>query len=401
SGFEACARNRTLLDSAAAIARQDDFSQSSTRRQFSPRIAISFPMSATSTVYFNFGRYSQNPLYNNLFQNTGIGLDSGAAGGGFCSGASSVRPGTTECLPTLFSDLFRTAFVGNTNLLIEGTTAYEVGYSSELSRLYGLSVALFSKDQYGLSGVKNGGLDALGNRVFDPGNTYGKSLLDYSVILNQDFQTVRGFEIQLRRRVSNRWGFNINYSFAQATTNAAPPELEQESQRRGDPTARQELRSEIDQSHVFNTSLQFRVGADAPRWPVIGRLLVNSDASVTLRAASGLPYTPTLTFQGLGNSQAERNSGRGPSTLTVDLQLAKRWTMGNLLYGGFIRVANLFNTRNCIQVFPTTGRCDAGTIDQSTRRQGNTTNTESSSFYNRSWYYSSERSINAGIRVSF
>ena len=403
SGFEACARNRTLLDSAATIAQQDDFSSSTTRRQFSPRIAINFPLSLSSSVFFNFGRYSQNPLYNNLFQNTGIGVDSGAAGGFQCSGATSVKPGTGECLPVLFSDLFTTSFVGNPNLLIEGTTSYEVGYATELSRLYGLSVVLYSKDQYGLSGVQTGGRDAQGFQVFDPGNTYGKSLLEYNVILNQDFQTVRGFEIQLRRRISDRWGFNINYSFQQATTNAAPPELEQETQTRNppDPAIRNEIRSEIDQSNVFNASLLFRVGADAPRWPIIGSLLANSDASITMRAASGLPYTPTFSFVGTGDDQAERNSGRGPGTWQVDLQVAKRWRMGNLLYGGFIRVANLFDTKNCIQVFSSTGRCDAGTVDQSGRRQGNTTTTENSSFYDRPWYYASQRSINAGIRVSF
>jgi hypothetical protein len=400
SGFAACARNRILLDSAAAIARQDDFRQSSTRRQFSPRIAISFPMSLSSTVFFNFGRYSQNPLYNNLFQNTSVGVDSGAAGGGQCSGATSVVPGTTQCLPVLFSDLFTTSFVGNPNLLIEGTTAYEVGYSAELSRTYGLSVVLFSKDQYGLSGVQQGGRDSLGNVVFDPGNTYGKSLLNYNVILNQDFQTVRGFEISLRRRITNHWGFNINYSFQQASTNAAPPALQVESQQQGDPTARQEIRSEIDQSSVFNTSLLFHVGTDAPHG-LLGSLLTNSDASVTLRSGSGLPYTPTQSFQGLGNNQAERNSGRGPGTFQVDMQVNKNWRVGNMLYGGFVRVANLLDRKNCIQVFPSTGRCDAGTIDQSTRRQGNPNTTESSSFYNRPWYYASQRSINAGIRVSF
>lgn len=405
TGFEACARNRTLLDSAAVIAQQDDFSESKTRRQFSPRIAINFPLSMSSSVFFNFGRYSQNPLYNNLFQNTGIGVDSGVAGGSQCSGANSVKPGSSECLPTLFSDLFTTSFVGNPNLLIEGTTAYEVGYTTELSRLYGLSIVMYSKDQYGLSGVATGGIDARGNQVFDPGNTYGKSLLQYNVILNQDFQTVRGFEIQLRRRISNRWGFNINYSFQQATTNAAPPDLQfQLNNQNGGPTnpeARHELTSEIDQSNVFNASLQFRVGADAPHWPIVGSLLNNTDASVTFRAASGLPYTPTLSFTGIGDNIAERNSGRGPGTWQVDLQVAKQWRMGNLLYGGFLRVANVFDTKNCVQVFASTGRCDAGTINQADRRQGNTTTTESSSFYDRPWYYASQRSINAGIRVSF
>lgn len=400
SGFEACGRNRTLLDSATIIARQDDFTASSTRRHFSPRIGVSFPLSGASSLFFNFGRYSQNPLFNNLFQNTGVGVQAGPAGGDVCA-ETSVKPGTDQCLPVLFSDVYRVSFMGNPNLLIEGTTAYEVGYSAEISRNYGLTAVLFSKDQYGLSGVQQGGVDEQGDQIFDVGATYGKSLLDYRVILNQDFQTVRGLEFQLRRRVFNHWGFNINYSFAQASTNAAPPEKEFEFQDDNNPQARQEIRSEVDQSHVFNASMFFHAGREVPSVPLVGPLLTNSDLSITLRAASGLPYTPTKSFQGLGDDQGERNSGRGPGTFQVDMQLSKQWQAGGLFYGGFLRVANLFDTRNCIQVYATTGRCDAGTVDQSTRRQGNTFGGETSSYFDRPWYYASQRSVNAGIRVSF
>lgn len=408
TGFDACAQatdvsgRRYLLDSAAVIAQQDDFAESATRRQFSPRIGVSFPLTVSSSLFFNFGRYSQNPLYNNLFQNTSIGVEAGAAGDNYCQ-SGQTKPGSTECLPIVFSDVYRTSFLGNPNLLIEGTTSYEVGYASELARDYALQVVLFSKDQYGLSGVQSGGVDSLGSRIFDVGATYGTSLLDYSVILNQDFQTIRGFEIQLRRRIANFWGFNINYSFAQASTNAAPPEVEfQQRDEEGNPQARQEIRSEIDQSHVFNASLLFHVGQETPHIP-LSSLLRNTDLSVTLRAASGLPYTPIFGFLGgnFNDDQAERNSGRGPGTMQVDLQLSKLWQVGNLRYGGFVRVANLFDQKNCLQVFPTTGRCDAGTIDQSTRRQGNTFGGETSSYFDRPWYYGARRSVSAGLRVSF
>jgi len=39
--------------------------------------------------------------------------------------------------------------------------------------------------------------------------------------------------------------------------------------------------------------------------------------------------------------------------------------------GAFVRVSNLFDNRNHIQVFPSTGRCHGGTPDQSRNRQGN------------------------------
>jgi outer membrane receptor protein involved in Fe transport len=398
SGFAACTKSQALMQQATSAAQGDDFTQNSRRRTFSPRIGLSFPISASSSVYFNFGRFAQNPLYNNLFQNTQIGTDTAS---GFCS-ASQVKPGTDECAPIVFSDQYTVSFLGNPNLLIERATQYEIGYAAELGRTYALTIAVFSKDQQGLSGVVRGGVDAQGNSIFDVGSTYGGGLLNYSVVVNQDYQTVRGFEIGLRRRITNYWGFNLNYSFSQASTNAPPPDVQFQVEREeGDPLSREEIRSEIDQPHVFNGSLQFRAGSEAPRVP-LGSLLRNTSASVTMRATSGFPYTPTTSFGGFGDQQLERNSGRAPSRLQVDLFAAKDWQVGNLRYGAFVRVANLFDRQNCIQVFATTGQCDAGTIDQSRARQGNSVGENTvSTFFNRPQYYGDRRSVNAGLRVSF
>jgi outer membrane receptor protein involved in Fe transport len=406
SGFAACTKSAGLLRQATIAARGDDFTENSDRRTFSPRIGISFPLSATTSVYFNFGRFAQNPLYNNLYQNTSIGTiagDLGAGGDGVCgSDTLDVKPGTNECAPIVFSDQYSLSFVGNPNLLIERATQYEIGYAAELSNIYALTVAVFSKDQEGLSGIRPGGVDPQGNRLFDVGSTYGGALLNYSVILNQDFQTVRGLELGLRRRITNYWGFNLNYAYSLATTNSPPPDLAFQAQREeGDPESREEIRSEIDRTHVVNASVTFRVGTEPPSVP-LGRFLRNTTASVTLRAASGLPYTPTLSFGGFGDDQLERNSARAPGQYQVDLYAQKDWEVGNLRYGAFVRVANLFDTQNCIQVFASTGRCDAGTIDQSRARQGNAVTEETvSTFFDRPQYYGERRSVNAGIRLSF
>jgi outer membrane receptor protein involved in Fe transport len=402
NGFAACTKDAAQLLSATIAARGDDFTENSQRRTFSPRIGISFPLSPTTSVYFNFGRFAQNPLYNSLYQNTSIGTVAGAADGVCGTDTLEVKPGTNECAPIVFSDQYSLSFVGNPNLLIERATQYEIGYAAELSNIYALTVAVFSKDQEGLAGIARGGEDALGNRIFDVGSTYGSSILNYSVVQNRDFQTVRGVEIGLRRRITNYWGFNLNYAFSQATTNSPPPDLAFQAQREeGDPESREEIRSEIDRTHVFNASVTFRVGSEAPSIP-LGQFLRNTSASVTLRAASGLPYTPTLSFTGFGDDQLERNSGRQPGQYQVDLYAQKDWEVGNLRYGAFVRIANLFDTQNCIQVYTTTGRCDAGTIDQSRSRQGNTVGQETvSTFFNRPQYFGERRSVNAGIRLSF
>lgn len=80
----------------------------------------------------------------------------------------------------------------------------------------------------------------------------------------------------------------------------------------------------------------------------------------------------------------------------------KQFRIANLGYGAFVRVVNLTDRKNCIQVYVTTGRCDAGVIDQNRARQGNTVGENvSSTYFDRPSYFGTRRSIFAGVRVNF
>ena len=386
---------------ASRIAAFDDFAEAKTRKQFSPRIGVSFPITQASAVFFNFGKYSQNPLLNNLLNNTGIGTPAE----GLTTGPVVEVPG--EGGPGL---------IGNPNLSIEQSTVYEVGYTSEFARHFALGVTLFNKNQTGLTGVRLGG-QRLGRhgleQVFDPGLTYGATNTpSYSVLVNQDFQTVRGFEVQLRRRVTNYWGFDINYSYSRARTNASPPERELERTGQipglgqGESRNLTEIPSDIDQPHVFHASLIGQVGEDAPDFR-FGNLLRNVTGSVAVTSASGFPYTPVFDFFG-GATIADllartRNSARGPSVLSVDVRAGKGLRVSNLRYDLFVQVNNLFDRRNCIQVYASTGRCDAGAIDQSRARQGNAIRPDAATttFANRADFFGERRTVFGGLRVSF
>jgi outer membrane receptor protein involved in Fe transport len=402
NGFAACALDRDLLAQAAAAAQDDDFVLVGTRTQFSPRIGVSFPLTERTMVFFNFGRYSQNPLYNNVFSNSGIGTVAGDSLG-VCD-ETAVVPNTNECYPIIFNDFAQTPFLGNPNLLIEKTTSYEVGFATEIGDQYGLQLAAFSKDQFGLSGVRSGGQSPTGEVYFDVGSTYGTAIYNYAVIVNQDFQTVRGLEVSLRRRLFDYWGFNINFGFAQASTNAAAPELAfQRTIEEGDPENLKEIRSEIDVPATLNASLFFRVGNEEPFGSALLNSLVrNGSATVTFQARSGLPYTPTLSFQGTGANQLGQNSGRAPGVFNVNLQANKDFNLRNLRWGVFAQVTNLLDTKNCQQVYASTGGCDGGTVDQSRARNGNNVGVgASTTFFDRAHFYAAQRSINFGARMSF
>lgn len=381
-----CAENRADLARAAVIATADDFVPAKRRRQFSPRIGINIPVTESSAMYLNYGRYTQNPLYNNVYQGTGIGSEKEGTPEGV-----AIQPGLS--LP----------YLGNPNLVVEETTSYEIGFVAELSENYAIQAVVYSKDQSGLTGLRTGGVRPDGSVVFDPGVTYGSATPRYSVLVNQDFATVRGFEITLSRRLADHWAFNVNYAFSRAMTNASPPERQGERESEGDPKVYREIISEIDQPHVFNASIRFAAGREPLTDGLLGRLLQNVSASATLRAASGLPYTPTApdaAALGFNPDRREINSGRGPATLQIDMMLQKEWRIGDLSYGAFIQVNNVLDRLNCLEVSPVTGRCDMGAYDFLRRRVGNPS-TPSSTGIDRPQWTGQRRSILTGVRVGF
>ena len=374
---------------AAFIASGDDFAEAPARMQFSPRIGISFPVTATSNLFMNFGRYSQNPVLRNLYWQTAAGTS---------------REGTPQSLD-LNAFEFQRPFLGNPSLEIETTTAYEIGYLAEVSDNYAITAVAFAKNQTGLTGVRLVGQDPF--PVFDPGVTYGSPAPQYLVLVNSDYATARGIEFGLRRRLTDHWGFDLNYTWSRARTNASEPERERERfDSEGIPFVLYEHRSEIDQPHVFHAALRFEGGETGPAFmgPRLADIFSDSRITLTLQGNSGLPYTPIRGF-GVSNlaTRAERNEETGPFGWRVDLRLQKMIRAGALRYDFFADVYNLFDRVNCIQVFVTTGSCDGGAIDQRHRLHGSVLagSQVTSTFFDRPDFQGERRRVDAGVRIAF
>ena len=405
-GLAACAagainpatQRSILLDSAAAIAQLDDFSEAKARTAFSPRVAVAFPLTEKSQVFFNAGRYTMVPLYGNGYRNTGIGTVAGA-GDNYCS-ATQTKPGTNECIPNITTN--NPAFVGNPSLLLEQAKQYEVGYQTELGRNYSVQVAVFNRSETGLSGLRPS------RSTQDIGSTYDGSLPSYTVLVNGDFLTSRGMEVQFRRRLADRWGYDVNFGLSRATTNSRPPDRANEVQRT-EATINQQLIetvADIDQTYKVNTSFFLQVREDIPTLPFnAGKLLRNARATITFNRTAGIPYTPVraASFGTVGAfaNAADINSGRQPPVSQFDLLLDKGFRIGAVRYSGFLRVANLFNRVNCVQVFVNTGTCDAGLRDFSNRRIGNTGDATTSTSFDQPGYIGARRSLATGITVNF
>ena len=136
-----------------------------------------------------------------------------------------------------------------------------------------------------------------GGSLLDFGQTYDprSTAVNYYVLVNTDYQTVRGTELIFTRKLANYWSLKLQYGYQQVFTNAAPPELEIQKRLEGDVAVSKEIRSEIDQPHLFTGIVRWEFDEQVPEWR-FGSLLKQSKLSLTSRIASGLPYTPCRSF---------------------------------------------------------------------------------------------------------
>src|SRR5690606_22173126 len=155
TGLAACA-DQVVRDSAAVIAHEDDLEESSVRTQFSPRIGVNFPVTESAGLFFNFRRYSQNPQLTNSSRTTGTGT----AGAGLPGGEAGQRATHSGEIgprrPGALTPPGGEPLPGKPELLDESTTSYELGFNAEIGEDYGLTIVAFNKDQYGLTGVREG-----------------------------------------------------------------------------------------------------------------------------------------------------------------------------------------------------------------------------------------------------
>ena len=88
--------------------------------------------------------------------------------------------------------------------------------------------------------------------------------------------------------------------------------------------------------------------------------------------------------------------------MRIDAFAAKDFLFTNLRLGVFLRVVNLLDQRMCQQVFPSTGVCNTGTVDQGrVPRTDIPESSATSTCFDRPQYYGPRRGFNFGLRVQF
>jgi len=275
----------------------------------SPRVGIAYPVTDNMVFHFTYGQFFQKPEYQTLYNN----------------------------LEREFANRGTTLF-GSPTLKPEKTSSYELGIMATLGTSTSGQVTVFSKKIENLIGVA---------WIYLPHA--------YAYYVNEDFATVKGFEVSTKVRLHNV-SFALNYTYAVANGSSSTQQERYSSVY--NIVGVQSLRFlplDFDQRHTGNAQIAISFGKDEGPFGWLTSVFENTSCNLVAQYGSGLPYTfnPARSIY-----VAEPNNSRLPEQMTLDLYARKGFTLGPLELGIFVDVRNLLNRKNVVSVYAATGSPD-------------------------------------------
>jgi outer membrane receptor protein involved in Fe transport len=335
------------LDQLSAPYPDSLFTKARTKFQVSPRVGISYPITDRGAIHLSYGHFFQIPPFEFLFKNP------------------NFRIPLTGNFPEFIGTV-----IGNADLEPQRTTMYEIGLQQEIAPDVGITLTGYYKDIRNLLGIEL--------HVKNEFKKFGK-------YINRDYGAVRGFTIAFEKRMSDGFGASVDYTYQLAKGNASDPNADYNRAQATPPieSNKQLVSLDWDRRH----SLNFTVTSGSPKL---------FTASLIGRLGSGLPYTPSLQNQRTGLENTETR----PTFFNADLYVTKDLSALALPISLYVKIYNLFDTANELNVYGDTGR--AGYTLELTRAQeaprGVNTLEE---YFTRPDFYSSPRQIIIGGSVSF
>lgn len=311
-----------------------------------PRVNFSFPVTDHTVFYAQYGKYIQMPNLNDLYR-------------------GGIRRLSLDVLPesrSLYG--FFQQFVGFT-AKPERTDQYELGIRQTLSDNFAFTLTAFYKnlrDQLRLDRFLADGTGKLaaGTPVFVGW-------------INNDFGTAKGLEMTLELRRVKRLTARVNYTLSSTrgtgsdsrSTRVAVSDATTSSY----PTLIYNL--DYNQPHRGTILLDYRYGKNDG-----GTILQGLGLNAILTFNSGHNYTKIAEPKNLGQANAWTvgmratedprtrnpvepvNTSITPWTFNVDLNIEKLVYLSSVNVKVYANVLNAFNSKNIINLYPTTGTDD-------------------------------------------
>ena len=322
------------------------YKKATPKLQISPRLGVSFPITDRGVIHFSYGHFFQIPRFERLYQNPDFELGSGTGNVGV---------------------------IGNADLKPEQTINGEIGLQQQLGEDITLNVTGYFRDIRDLAGTRAEEIVLYGG------------FAKYSKIVNSDFGFIRGLIVALNKRFSGGLSASMDYTLQIAKGSNSNPEQARNALEGGALPEVQLTPLDWDQKHTVNTSISYAGN--------------NWGGSLIAQWGSGLPFTPRRTAD---ISSLLTNAQRKPGNYNVDIRAYKDVRIGAGLVTVFVRIFNLFDTLNEINVYDDTGRADF-TTDKSRAATTNPLqliNTLDDWFTNPT-HFSEPRRIEFGVTYGF
>ncbi|MCF8355731.1 MAG: TonB-dependent receptor [Melioribacteraceae bacterium] len=290
--------------------------------QITPRLGFSFPVTDRTVFHAQYGKFIQQTRLRDVYQ-------------GYNVVADNIKGGFAISQPVGFG------------LRPERTTSYEIGFRQQLGENFAFDITGFYKDIKDQVQIRSIFADE------------GANHKQYYAWVNGDFSTIKGIEIKIDLRRTERVALQLDYTYSDAQGTGSNPStgFRQIWQ---SPTAtpffpQQIAPLDFNQTHRGFLNVDYRFGNDDG--PSVGgsKILSNLGANLLFSFNSGFNYTR---WNGFGNAripQEPLNSSSTPWTFQLDARIDKSFDIGPLGFNVYLWVINVMNTKNVTNVFPNTG----------------------------------------------
>ena len=297
-----------------------DFKIKDVEIEFSPRIGLGFPVTATTVFHAQYGRFMQAPELNDVY-----------------AGPFDYDQYITQS----------PQFGQNGGLLSEQTTQYEIGFRQLLSSNSAINLTLFYKNIKGLVNVQNNQF-----RRVD-----GGEIVNAIYNVNADFGTTKGLAFSFDVAKLSYFNISLQYTISLAEGTGSSTSSSQTAVFRNQDNQAPKVIAPLDfnQTHTGVLITDFYI----PEGEAGIFELLNINALLSFN--SGRPYTPVDKWNVIGDNGLSAdnlgyvNSATAPGSFRVDLKIEKGFPMGSFYITPYLWIENLLGTANVVDVWRSTG----------------------------------------------
>jgi hypothetical protein len=263
--------------------------------------------------------------------------------------------------------------IGNADLEPEQTINGEIGLQQQLTDDVSMEITGYFRDIRNLTGTRAEEITVYGG------------FAKYSKFMNSDFGFVRGITFTLNKRFSGGVSASVDYMYQQAKGTDSDPEAARKALAGGSQPEVQLTSLDWDQRHTVNASFFY----SSQTW----------GTGIIAQYGSGLPFTPRADED---ISTLLTNSQKKPANFNVDLRTYKEFNFSFTKLTLFLRVFNLFDILNQVNVYNDTGKADF-TTDQTVAESTNPPELINTlnDWYTNPTYYAEPRRVEFGLTAEF